>query len=209
MSMWVCRVVWCCVLCCVVLCCAVLCCVEGWLHWSPAFISEMRRTHLPDYSRYAHTHSSASLQSEWGKQRGRPSERCHMGPRRKKKDRFLKWSSSLALVLLCYLFFFLLLQRNIASRFCFPRPDLFFFPLSAERRCRWWSAKLKTPCPLWWEGWCRTDTTTTTTITQVAARPADRTACRRASPTAGRISWTSPRSSCSTPPSTRRGRCWR
>lgn len=95
----------------------------------------------------------------------------------------------------------------IASRLIF-RADLL-----AECRRRWWSAKLKTPCPLWWEGWCRTDTTTTTTtttiITQVVARPADRTACRRASPTAGRISWTSPRSSCSTPPSTRHGRCSR
>ena len=129
MSMWVCRVVWCCVLCCVVLCCAVLCCVEGWLHWSPAFISEMRRTHLPDYSRYAHTHSSASLQSEWGKQRGRPSERCHMGPRRKKKDRFLKWSSSLALVLLCYLFFFYSSSATSRRVFVFPVRTFFFPPL--------------------------------------------------------------------------------
>lgn len=85
-----------------------------------------------------------------------------------------------------------------------------------DRRRRWWSAKLRTPCPPWWGGWCRTATITTSTITTTTTSPveeaeaadsrAELTAYRLASPTAGRISWSSPRSSCSTLPSTRRGR---
>lgn len=75
----------------------------------------------------------------------------------------------------------------------------------------WWSAKLKTPWPTWLAGWCPTDTITITTTTITTARAASRTACRLGFLTAGRNFWTSPRSSCSTPRSTHRGRCspWR
>ena len=207
MSMWVCRVVWCCVLCCVVLCCAVL-------HWGLAALKPC--LHFGDETdpsaglQPIRAHTLLSFASVWMRKTARPpvwtlSHGAEEEKKRSLPEMILVTGS--CIVVLSFFFSTPPAQHRVA--FLFSPSGPFFFPLSAERRCRWWSAKLKTPCPLWWEGWCRTDTTTTTTITQVAARPADRTACRRASPTAGRISWTSPRSSCSTPPSTRRGRCWR
>lgn len=137
--------------------------------------------------------------------RGNDASACqkksrHMGPRRR-KTRSLKWFSRLAEDhgFVC---------SKLSLRVALFDLLLFSFFRSPVRR-RWWSAKLKTPWPTWSEGWCPTDIITTTTIT--TARAASRTACRLGSLTVGRNFWTSPRSSCSTPPNTHRGRCspWR